>query len=520
MDTQEGQVYIIGGGVAGIATAYRIALRAEEAGHSPPGITVIDRNPEVAQGVSQAYGGFLTANSYKTVDFASPEEARARLATPYVPDAQRPPSTPAGWAVSPRPTPAERRWIDAAAENAGHDAAQREADEITYHRFCLSSIRQWRDFCTENPDFAEACSFRYGSNAAGDDGILKIFTPGTDFSRFAKEKAFLGKVGGDAANSRELPPSEAAARCDAAHAAYGEEALYATQHGGNINGQVFCRKMLDHLREKGCDITFLGEQEVTEVRYGGNSGAIQGLTLAGADGRERKVGGFADRYVFATGADQSVWGKLGYGSSPVMGVAGTSLTVPFDPDISATPLKFVDRHGGPVMIPLRDGDGKPCMRMGGYTAFSGEAQVDTHQDFARDFLQRQFDLFATLYPQQAQHFVENELGGDLGNLPHYAGSWAGTRPVTPDNHAIVGQLPGPGGDGCPNGFIVTGLGASGLLAMGAADMVAQLMDGASRDGIALPGLERGEARQVARMTDLARLEPFREPLPQQRGMAM
>lgn len=499
----QSHVYIIGGGVAGLATAYKLYEQARTTGTPAPEITIIDRNADVAQGSSQAYGGLLTANSYLTVDFPHADEARARLSTPYVPDAQRTEGMTSGWALHDA-TKDEKRWIEEVVESAERPADVRRADETVYHRFGLSSIHEWEQFCNENPDFAAACSYRY-SSGEGQSGILKIYADGTG-PKFEKDRSFLQGVGGDSQFCKELNQDEARAYCPAAVDAYGQDALYCSQQGGNINGQAFCKKMLDHLQAQGVRINFVGGQEVENIEFGANSGDITGLRLLDEGGRTSHVGSLDDRYVFATGYDQGIWQKLGYRSSPIMGVAGTTLTVPVAEEQLDIPLKFVDKHGGPVMIPIKDGEGNPCVRIGGYTAFSGVKDVSTAEPFAEDFLRRQYDLLEKLYPDQAHAFLRDQLGGDLANLSSYSGSWAGVRPVTPDNHAVVDKIPG-----CGNGIVVAGLGAMGALAMGAADMATQLLAGVERDDLTVKGMTPSDNAELLRMTAIDRLEVFRSP---------
>ncbi|HEU5048619.1 MAG TPA: FAD-dependent oxidoreductase [Rickettsiales bacterium] len=499
----QSHVYIVGGGVAGLATAYKLTEQARASGEPVPEITIIDRNADVAQGSSQAYGGLLTANSYLTVDFPRADEARTRLSTPYIPDAQRNEGVASGWALHDA-TKDETRWVEQVVKSADRPPEVRRADETVYHRFGLSSIHDWERFCQENPEFASACSFRY-SSGEGQSGILKIYADGTG-TKFEKDRDFLQGVGGDAQFCRQLNQDEAHAYCPAAVDAYGQDALYCSQQGGNINGQAFCTKMLEHLKAQGVKINFVGGQEVENIEYGGNSGDITGLQLKSQDGRTSHVGSLDDRYVFATGPDQAIWQKLGYRSSPIMGVGGTTLTVPVAEEKLHIPLKFVDKHGGPVMIPINDNEGKPCVRVGGYTVFSGAKDVSTSEPFAIDFLTRQYEMFEKLYPDQAHAFLRDQLGGDIANLSHYSGSWAGIRPVTPDNHAIVDRIPG-----CSNGVVVAGLGAMGALAMGAADMAAQLLGGAERDDLTVKGMSPSDTADLLRMTSIDRLEVFRTP---------
>ncbi|MDX1974815.1 MAG: FAD-dependent oxidoreductase [Rickettsiales bacterium] len=519
IEQPKGTVYIVGGGIAGIASAYQIVKQSEVEHKAPPKIVILDRNPDIAQGASQAYGGFITANSYLTVDFANAEQARSKLETPYIGDQEAAGQAHTrGWALKTKPSATETHWINAVAQCA--DRPNKKEQELVYHRFGLSCAAEWEAFFKENPKLADQCSFHFSDGEKPGEGILKIYEPNSDTAKIPKDIAFLKKVGGAAAHTRQISPEEAQTYCPAITTQseqYGDKATYVVQHGGNMNGHVFCKEMLAYLKGK-TDIEFIANKDVSQIHYGKNSGDITGIEIEDTHTKEKQaLGSFNDNFVFASGPDTELWKQLGFTSPPVMGVAGTSLTVPVPDELADTmlknPLKFVDQYGAPVMIPLKGNDGKAYIRVGGYVAFSGEDRVKPTDPFAQDFLKRQLHLLEKLYPELAKHFVEHELHGDVGNLANYAGSWAGRRPVTPDNYAIVDHIPGPDKRACPNGYILTGHGAAGLLAMGTADILAQMIAGKERSDVSLPGLSADDTQQLLAMTSTQRLQHFQQSLP-------
>jgi glycine/D-amino acid oxidase-like deaminating enzyme len=248
-----------------------------------------------------------------------------------------------------------------------------------------------------------------------------------------------------------------------------------------------------------------------------------------SEGHESTLGSFTDRYVFAAGPANQLWGELGFSSPPIMGVAGTSLTVPIPDNFTGPrptrPLKLVDEHGGPVIIPLVDSAGHRFVRVGGYTAFAGEQPPQKDAPYAYDFLNRQYAWLERMYPELAAHFVAHELGGDLQNLATYNGSWVGSRPVTYDNHALVGPVvrsfrPTEAPSNVENGWLATGLGAAGFLGIGVADILAQQV--ANPEALVqVPGIvDPSESKRFMAMVDPARLERFRSPLPTPNSTAL
>ncbi|MBX9726990.1 MAG: hypothetical protein K2X09_06970, partial [Rickettsiales bacterium] len=144
-------------------------------------------------------------------------------------------------------------------------------------------------------------------------------------------------------------------------------------------------------------------------------------------------------------------------------------------------------------------------------AFTGDRTPTTDDDFAHDFLLRQYHLLHKLYPELAERFLKNELHGDINKLSNYSGSWVGQRPVTADNHAIVGRqsIPEAHGRGAvnvvdsENSYILTGMGAAGLLSLGAADILAQQMDTSENIEV------RGAANKQESSSILAMISPNR-----------
>ncbi|MFM9889036.1 MAG: NAD(P)/FAD-dependent oxidoreductase [Rickettsiales bacterium] len=501
-------IYIVGGGIAGMCMAQRLVAHAKAAGNLIPAITIIDREPEVAQGSSKAYGGFISANSYETVNFSSGDEARKKLTTPYA---------QGGWAIRPNPTRAEQRFIDEVARQADLPDDEKAQARTLYHQFGYGCIDLWRQLMAENPHLAQACGFHYETGEQG-GGILKIVTHDSGKALGINDDiAFLHATGGDGVHTRHANATEA-------REYFGSPpptGQYVRQHGGQMNGRIFCRELAKQLRADGCDLKFMGQQEVVGIDYAHNVNRINGLQLRNTStGAKKVVGDFTDRYVFATGPARPLWNDLGFTSPPVMGVCGTSITLPV-PDalhqpLPTGPVKFVDRHGGPVLIPLKDEKGKQQLRVGGYTLFSGDQRPEIYQPCARHLLARQLALLQSTYPKLAENFVAMNLAGEQHNIAEYCGSWVGERPVTPDNHAIVGQLTraqkaGESASPVLNGYLLTGLGAAGLLGMGAADILAQQME--SPGPVQVPGItEPKQAETLLSMVSPERLAAFRAPL--------
>lgn len=514
-------LYIVGGGIAGVMVAYRTAMHCKERGEPVPPVVIIDQNPSIADGSSHAYGGFITANSYLTVDFSSAKKAQMQLGRHYVPDAQATDSAPRGW-LTHQPSAAEKRWINAVLDYSDRPDIEKTADKLRYHHFGYGCAAMWQELFDHHPDLKKASGFAYHSGEQ--TGVLKIYDQGCGKDNVAinTDIDFLRHSGSDGVHTRTVDADEAAQYCPQI-AALGEGTKYSMQHGGNVNGQALCHALLKQMKQEGCDVSFLPETEVRGVDYSNNANRIAGLRVH-SEGKERILGSFTDRFVFASGPASKLWSELGFGSSPIMGVAGTSLTVPISDDFHGPrptrPLKLVDEHGGPVMIPMVDAKGDSFVRMGGYTAFAGEQAPQKDATYARDFLNRQYAWLKRMYPELAAHFLLHELAGNLDNLPAYSGSWAGCRPVTCDNHAVVGPVQrafraGEAPSSVDNGWLAAGLGAAGFLGIGVADIVAQQLVNPDTP-VKVPGITNtAESKQFMGMVDSTRLEPFRSPLPAQ-----
>lgn len=506
-DDQE-TTYIVGGGLAGIMLAYRLAVRAQQSGKAIPHITLIDRHAAPSSATSHAYGGFISANSYETITFSSSQQASKKLNTPW--------QSQGGWSTHTPPTESETRWMDEVIHLSDRPAHEKDSDRLLYHHFGYGCIQLWQELMHAHPKLAKDSGFNYTSGE-NRGGVLRIYEENCGKSP-EEDMAFLHKTGNDGLHTCRVSKEELSEYSDITNH-YADSAQYVRQHGGNVNGDVVCKQMLGLLNQMGAKIEFMESTEVEGIEYAHNAPRINALKIKDASGKIKSIGKFTDRFVFATGPDQKLWKSLGFASSPVMGVSGTSLTVPIPDDFNGPkpmhPLKFLDQNGGPVIIPVNDAQGKKFVRIGGYTAFTGDRTPTSDDDFAQDFLLRQYQLLHKLYPELAERFLKDELQGNINNLSNYSGSWVGQRPVTADNHAIVGRQSIPEAHGrsaanavdSENSYLLTGMGAAGLLSIGAADILAQQMD--TSENIEVRGAtNKQESSSILAMISPARLTTF------------
>lgn len=503
--------YIVGGGIAGVMLAYRLAVHAEQSGEPMPHITIIDRNTNPAAETSHAYGGFISANSYETITFPSGRQAAKKLNLPW--------QASGGWSTHTPPTASETHWINEVIRQSDRPSHQKASERILYHHFGYGCIQLWQNLMSSHPQLAKDSGFNYTSGN-NQEGVLRIYEE--NCGKSAQEDVdFLKHTGSDGEHSHQVSAEDLASYPEITRH-YGDSAQYVLQHGGNVNGHVVCQQMLQTLKAMGATVNFMDSTEVEGIEYSHNSPRINTLRIKDASGVQRTLGKFTDRFVFATGPDQKLWKSLGFTSSPVMGISGTSLTVPIPEDFRGIKptraLKFLDRHGGPVMIPVRDLNGKEYVRMGGYTAFTGDKLPTNDDDFVKEFLLRQYELLHKLYPELAERFLHDELRGNIENLTKYKGSWVGQRPVTADNFAIVGPQLIPQAkhqydsqaQNSENSYLLTGIGAAGLLSIGAADILAQQMSGASQ--LSVPGAtSQTETNAILEMISPTRLGAFQTP---------
>ena len=504
------KTYIVGGGIAGVMLAYRLAVRAQEHGMPMPHLVFIDRHAEMGKETSYAYGGFISANSYETVFFSSAEAAKKALKTRG--------DKAGGLAVYDSPSEPEKHWMSEVERLSDTNPTVKEKNRLLYYKFGYGCINLWKEFMDRYPQLAQQSGFHYESGANG-DGVLRIYDPDAG-KEPDRDIAFLKETGGDGVHSRIAPPETLQAYRHVTEQ-YGDNAQYVVQHGGNVNGEVICTHIMKALQGMGAKVEFLKSVTVEGIQYSSNAPRINNLVVRDSEGK-KAIGAFTDRYVFATGPDQKLWNELGFASSPIMGVAGTSLTVPIPEDFTGNrpkrPLKLVQRKGGPVIIPVRDAEGNNFVRVGGYTAFTGDRDINTKDAFAVEFLKQQFELLNQFYPELARRFLRDELDGDLNNLPSYRGSWVGQRPIAPDNHAIVGSHIVPKvNEPSLNSYMLTGLGASGMLGIGAADILAQYMG--DEKNIKVPGISSPEDTALfLSMVSPERLGAFRSPVRKDNGI--
>jgi D-amino-acid dehydrogenase len=367
------RVVVVGAGLIGVTTAWYLA----EHGHE---VTVLDRNPGVAEGASYANGGLVTPSTsdswaapgtpLKILTWLGREDAPMLLRLRALPGM-------AGWGLRFLRECREPRW---------------RANTRATYALAMASLEALNRLATDQ-------KLEFDRNPPG---LIKLFRDPLSMDSAVRASRLYGELGHP---MRALDP----ARCVAEEPALAPirdridgGILYPTDESGDAHG--FVRALARRCEARGVDF----RHGVTVRGFERNGRLRSVMTDEGA------VAG--DAFVLAAGAESArLGGSLGL-RLPVYPAKGYSLTVAHRGWNRAPRRPIVDDGRKAALTPLGD-----RIRVAGTVEFDGW----------------RLDLNAT-----RGRVIEDALHDVLPELPRETGPprlWAGLRPLTPDGRPIVGR---------------------------------------------------------------------------------
>jgi D-amino-acid dehydrogenase len=372
-----GDVIVVGGGLAGLSSAYALA----EAGYA---VQLLERREDVALETSFANGGILTPSMPDPWNSPGVHWQLLRwLGREDAPMLLRPRALPTylGWGL---------RFLAASAPRSYHAATRANYRLCAYS---LERLRAWR----------AALRLEY---AAGVNGTLEIYRDPASFERAVAEVralAPLGLVGVPLgpADAARLEPLLAETRGDFVGAIH-----YPADESGDA--WLFCRALRERLQARGVQLSF--NTVVHAVRVAG--GRAVGVDTAGG-----LVPG--SRVVIAAGPWSAALLAACGVRVQVRPVKGYSLSISIDPALGPRHA-LADDSLHAVMTPLG-----ATLRLAGTAEFSG---WDTSLRPGR--VQGLWKLLATLSPTLARTVDRST-----------ARPWCGLRPMSADGRPYIGATP-------------------------------------------------------------------------------
>ncbi len=491
IDTKSAYI-IVGGGAVGVYTAYEVARQHQVLHGEKARIVIVDMHESVGQEISGKHAASLTA-----LEAVAGGPCNEHFGRGFDGIAEGCWLQDAG-VLSDR----ERAFYNAMTMGAMHPLEERMKQTRTQLLLGMASMQEWQKFMAEHPDIAKQCFFQFrGVSEGGKIRILKNSLGKADAAVFVEMYKSIGVeiefVDAKEAAAKATQYEPALVHADFVQDASRTPACFVREPGGSMDPRLFCEAMLAML-QKEHDVKFLGNTEITGVRFGGNSDEIIGLVTKSGE----IVGDFSSKYVFATGA-----GKFPDIRIPsVMGVAGVTITIPITPEMVAQNIPCPKRsfklstEAGPISVSVLIGeDGTGEIRVGGLRSFSGEKRWGLDHDFVQWGIRTLIAETEKILPEVIQYTKEH-MGKHA--LEDTFGAWTNRRPTTPDMMPIVGHLLNKNGEQIKNGF-VNGAHASGGTSISplCAALVARL---ALEENIKLPGLTERDAQAVAASLDPAR----------------
>ncbi len=402
---------VLGAGVVGTTSAWYLA----RAGHQ---VTVIDRQPEVADETSFANGGQISVSHAEP--WANPHVLTRLLKWQGREDA------PLLWRW--RADPAQLAWGLRFLGECLPGRTRRNIAAIVamalYSRRSLQALRQ--DLGLEY-DHLER-------------GILHIYTDRQEFSAAVEAAQLMRQFGLDrltvnAEKCLEIEPALAAAKLPLVGGDY-------TRSDESGDARKFTGALAERAAALGVDFRF----GTTIERIAAGAGRVAGVVASGKDGRELLT---ADAYVVALGSYSPLLTKpLGI-SLPVYPAKGYSAT-----------LTLAEGSGAPTVSITDDECKLVFSRLGNRLRIAGTAEFNGYN--------------LDLNPVRCQALITRtrQLFPELKTLGEPA-FWCGLRPATPSNVPIIGQTR------YANLWLNTGHGTLGwTMACGSAAALADLMSGA------------------------------------------
>lgn len=403
------RVLILGAGVTGLATAYLLARE----GHA---VTVLDAEPGVGRGTSQANGGQL---SYSYVaPFAGPGvigKVPGWLLDPDGPMRFRPQMDPGQW-----------RWLFGFLRACNAETSERTTRRLLRLAYLSRDLtrevvaRREFDF-----DFAAAGKLVLLPDAAAVEGARRQVALQAEWG---SEQAVLGRD-----ECLALEPALAGI----AHRIAGGVHTVSEDAG---DCQLFCEGIAATLAASNHAVTFRLGTRVTQIIRA--EGRVRGAqTSAGLIEADAVV------VALGTGA-RALLRPLGL-RLPITPLKGYSLTLPVTREDAAPRISVTDSAAKVVYA-----------RLGGRLRVAGMADL---VGYSREFDEKRL---STLVRQARAAFPEAADWTELS-------PWTGLRPVTPTGLPILGPVPGSEGL-----FLNLGQGGLGFtLAMGSAALVAAAIEG-------------------------------------------
>ena len=401
-------IIVIGAGVIGATSAYALRRR----GHD---VTVIEQQPQAAQGTSQANGGFLSAAH--CAPWAAPGVPRMAAKSLLDRDA------PFGWKPGSLSL-SQVKWLRAMLAQCTSEKfalnRQRMVRLGIYSRACLQELEQFTGVTSERRDTGSLLVMRQSAQAsAGQRHAEGLRAMGFD-ARWLEREATLA-----------LEPGLSHAKVPVAGGIF-------VSDDASGDCELFTQRLMQWNEAQGVQFLRAATVAPLQVEHGAQGTRLQAIWV---DGRKLQ----ADAYVVAAGcATPALLRTLM--PVPVYPVKGYSLTVP-----------VLDEARAPLRAVLDDGSKLAIARFDQRIRVAGVAEVAG------------FDL--SLSPHRCQQLIEG-----LENL--YPGAakmaqvehWAGLRPMTPDGTPIVGATP------LKNLYLNTGHGTYGwTMASGSASLLADLI---------------------------------------------
>ena len=415
MKTPE-KIVVIGAGIAGVSTAYELALRGAS-------VTLLDAREGAGLGTSYANGGQLSAS--EVAPWAGPEIPWLVLRWLGRDDAP--------FRLRPKMDPEQWRWLFRFLLRCRASArAERIPPNLELAMLTRARLAAYAQ------EFADAgAGFDYQRK---EKGILRIFRDGHALKEAARETALIASLG---LEQQELTPAE----CTALEPALGAAMQKGDIAGGlyapsDASGDAHLYSMLLAEGAKRRGVTFMtGTAAMRIVAEGGRVRGVE--TAAGILD--------ADAAVIAAGTEtRALLNPFGV-RSYIYPLKGYSVTLPA-PEGNAPEVSITDEARKIVVS-----------RLGGRIRAAGQAEVGG------------YDL--TLEPGRARS-VLNALEGmlpQMGPVRDQAEFWCGLRPMTPDGSPVIGEIPG-----VENLFVNSGHGTLGwTLGAGSGAVVADLVCGSA-----------------------------------------
>ncbi|HVH83159.1 MAG TPA: FAD-dependent oxidoreductase [Steroidobacteraceae bacterium] len=372
-----GEVIVVGGGLAGLASAYAL----HEAGYA---VRVLERREDVALETSFANGGILTPSMpdpwnapgvhWQLLRWLGREDAPMLLRPSRV-------LSYLGWGLQFLAASAPRSY---------------EASMRANYRLCaysLERLRTWR----------AVLGLEY---AAGTHGTIEVYRdPGSFAHAVAEVRSLssLGLVGTplDPAGTARLEPLLDEIRADLAGAIH-----YPADESGDA--LLFCRALRERLEARGVKVSCTTPVRAVRVRAGRVAGVETGGGFVPGSDVVLAAGPWSRALLAACGVRVQVQPVKGY-----------SLSIPIDPR-AAPRHALSDDSLHAVMTPLG-----PTLRLAGTAEFSG---WDTRLLQGR--VESLWRLLAALNPTLARTVARSS-----------ARPWCGLRPMSADGRPYIGATP-------------------------------------------------------------------------------